>query len=232
MGQGNTLNPLKSLILEATKSAKMSRPELAIACGYQNISKGLRNIDNFVENLTNKNNVSESLRAALDISNVEYKEAIKKQRHRLSEALKSSFKPSLQVMFSGKVTSPVFTAKFLLDIPLPESTSNLSFDEEMQLIFELYKANQLHHFQYTKYVEIPKNYQNFVANLEAADMNCEAYFYGISKGYRYHKKYNECYTFNRHGKLISKALHTNKYAGLSHNGKDINLTINTTNNAG
>jgi hypothetical protein len=216
--------------LEATKSAKMSRPELAIACGYQNISKGLRNIDNFVENLTNKNNVSESLRAALDISNVDYKEAIKKQRHRLSEALKNSFKPSLQVMFSSEVTSPVFAANFLLNIPLPAPTSNLSFDEEMQLIFEVYKANQLHHFQYTKYVETPKDYESFVANLEAAEMNGEVCFYGIGKGYRYHKKYNECYTFNRHGKLISKAVHANKYAGLSYNGKDINLNSNTTNN--
>jgi hypothetical protein len=208
----------------------MSRSELAIACGYQNISKGLRHIDNYIENLTNKNNVSESLRAALDISNADYKEAIKKQRDRLSMVLKSSFKPSLQVMFSSEVTSPVFAAKLLLNIPLPASTSNLSFDEEMQLIFEVYKANQLHHFQYTKYVESPKDYEHFVSNLEAAEMNGEVCFYGIGKGYRYHKKYNECYTFNRHGKLISKALHANRYAGLSLNGKDINLNSNTTNN--
>jgi hypothetical protein len=224
------VNPLKSLISEATRDAAMSRSELAIACGYQNISKGLRHIDNYVENLTNKNNVSESLRAALDISNADYKEAIKKQRDRLSMVLKSSFKPSLQVMFSSEVTSPVFAAKFLLNIPLPAPTTNLSFDEEMRLIFEVYKANQLHYFQYTKYVETPKNYETFVANLEAAEMNGEVCFYGIGKGYRYHKKYNECYTFNRHGKLISKVVHANRYAGLSLSGKDINLNSNTTNN--
>ena len=36
--------------------------------------------------------------------------------------------------------------------------------------------------------------------------------------------------FNVHGKLISKALHANRYAGLSLSGKDINLNYNTTNN--
>jgi hypothetical protein len=45
----------------------MSRGELAIACGYQNISKGLRHVDNYVECLIDKNNVSASLRVALSI---------------------------------------------------------------------------------------------------------------------------------------------------------------------
>jgi hypothetical protein len=40
------MDPLKSLILEVTRNAAMSRGELAIACGYQNISKGLRHVYN------------------------------------------------------------------------------------------------------------------------------------------------------------------------------------------
>jgi hypothetical protein len=227
LGQGNTLNPLKSLILEAAKTAKMSRPELAIACGYQNISKGLRHIDNYIENLIDKNNVSVSLRSALSIPDAIYQTSIFMQRERLLEASKQSFKPSLQVIFSSKVTSPVFAAKYFSEIPLPESISNLRFDDELQLIFELYKAQQLMQFKDTKYVSDSSNYDLFLANLETADTNSEVYFYSIGKGYRYHKKYNESYTFNRHGNLIYNALQVNKYNGLSINGKHINTVVNT-----
>jgi hypothetical protein len=48
------MNPLKSLILEVPKNTAMSRGELAITCDYQNISKGLRHVDNYVECLIDK----------------------------------------------------------------------------------------------------------------------------------------------------------------------------------
>lgn len=220
------MNPLKILILASAKKANMSRHYLAIVCGYQNIDKGLRKIDNYVESLIDTNYISAKLQLVLAIPVKEYQFAVLMQRERLTEASRQSFKQCTQVVFSSDVTSPVFAAQFFLNIPVPPFIYTLNFDDKMKHIFELYKADQLSRFASTKYVKDPKNYQLYVQNLEVADRNGELYFYGIGKGYRYHKNYDESYTFNRYGKLVLKSLQAPKSAALVVNGKDIFGIIN------
>lgn len=220
------MNPLKTLILTSAKKANMSRRDLAIACGYQNIDKGLRKIDNYVESLIDTNDISAKLQLVLAIPVKEYQFTVLMQRERLTVASRQSFKPCIQVIFIGKVTSPIFAAQFFLNIPIPQCTYTLNFEDQMKHIFELYRANQLSRFADTKLVTDLENYQLFVENLEMADRNGESYFYGIGKGYRYHKSYGECYSFNRHGKLVSKSLQTLNKAALKVNGKDTFNIIN------
>jgi hypothetical protein len=170
------MNPLKTLILAESKKANMSRQDLAIACGYQNIDKGLRHIDNYIDHLIDKNGLSAKLRTVLAIPLQIYEHAVLKQRERLRQTSRQSFRPCVQVVFSSEVKSPIFAAQFFLNIPIPPHINTLKFDDQMRHIFEQYKANQLSRFADTKYVTIPEDYGVFVDNLAIADLNNEPYF--------------------------------------------------------
>jgi hypothetical protein len=220
------MNPLKTLILAESKRANISRYELALACGYQNATKGLRHIDNYIDSLIDSNDISAKLRVVLSIPLHHYALAVSNQRECIGATDRQLFKPCIQVVFSSEVKSPIFAAQFFLNIPLPPHINTLKFDDEMWHIFERYKANQLFRFADTKFVTKPENYEVFVNNLELADLNNEPYFYGIGLGYRYYKNYAECYTFNRRGELVSKTAQAMNKAALKVGGKDINTVLN------
>jgi hypothetical protein len=201
LNNGITLNPLKTLVNKHCQRLTLSRHHLAIICGYTNSTKGLRQIDSFINTLVDANDISAILRSALGISIDEFKSAVEEQKMRIIEAERGKFKPHLKVVFSGEVTHPFYAGQAFSTIKLPSDLSEIDSKAEFQRIFELYKTHQLTKFNDTEYVQNPNDYEAFILNLEAADAKQKDYFYGIGKGYIYAKSYDDRYHFNRKGEL-------------------------------
>ena len=221
------MNPLKSLLQQAASKRKISRHQLAIACGYQNVTKGLRHIDNYVERLVDTNNIAHTIQAVLRIPNDKYKQAIELQRNNLRAKSSQGFRPSLQVIFSAKVTSPIFAASYFLNIDIPsdlrDMLQSMPIQQANEHIFTLYQAHQLALFDDTKYVTASDDYFEFVANLESAERKNEKYFYGIGAGYRFHQQHHQSYTFDRYGRLVSEVPNGTCVAGLKIRNANIDM---------
>jgi hypothetical protein len=201
LNNGITLNPLETLVNKHCQQLTLSRHHLAIKCGYTNSTKGLRQVDNFINTLVDANDISATLRSALGISINEFNSAVEEQKTRIIEAERREFKPYLKVVFSGKVTHPFYAGQAFSTIKLPNDLSEIDSKAQFQRVFELYKTHQLTKFNDTEYVQNPNDYEAFILNLEAADAKQKDYFYGIGKGYIYAKSYDDRYHFNRKGEL-------------------------------
>jgi hypothetical protein len=113
------LNPLKTLVNKHCQRLNLSRHHLAIKCGYINSTKGLRQIDSFINTLVDANDISPTLRSVLGISIDEFNSAVEEQETRIIEAERGKFKPYLEVVFSGEVTHPFYAGQAFSNIKLP-----------------------------------------------------------------------------------------------------------------
>lgn len=216
------MNPLKSLIRYHLRQQNINRSALALLIGYTNITKALRRIDNFIAEPTISNPIKSKLQQVLNIPSDELDSAIEQQQLILINTAEQNFKPFIQVKFSGK-PSPIIAAQFFLNICIPKSIRNLSYENELLHVFELYKADQLYKFKDTVYVDDIEDYAAFVDKLTTADSNCIKYFWGIGNGYTYHRSSTKSLTFDRFGNQYKSTYQPPNTACIKVNNKPIPL---------
>lgn len=218
------MNPIKSLISVYLKRCGISRYELALNMGYINITKALRRIDNFIAEPNDQHPIKSKLQHVLKIPSDELDSTIVQQQETLTHSAALNFIPTIQVKFSGR-PSPIFAAQFFLNICIPKHIINLSYEDELLHIFELYKADQLYKFKDTVYVDENEDYDAFVDKLTTADNNCINYFWGIANGYTYHRSSTESLTFDRLGNQYKSTYQPPKRICIKVNNKPIALTL-------
>jgi len=137
------MNTLTVLVTKYLSKNNLSRNQLAQLLGYSNISKGLRNLDQYCLTLLDKNQIALKLPKVLNISKPEFKRAVLGAQLELDAKARSKFKKSLQVI-PKKRSSPIFAVAMfpqILNIEIP-ALSGCSFDQEIKLIIQTYKDHQ------------------------------------------------------------------------------------------
>ena len=199
------MNKLSSLIKKYQTIHKVKRSQLAKELGYIYINKALRRLDAFTENPIIDSDFSIKLRKTLSIPFPEYELAIKQDLASQQEKLKSNFKPSVRIILSG-CPSPVIAGGTASRLKLPKNIDEMSFDEEIVAIFELYKQHQLMRFKntnnkdYTCYTD----YSEFLKDIEKKIAQRKPICWAIGKGYQYFRSFNDTLEFDRSGKLVKR----------------------------
>lgn len=130
---------------ETMKQKNLSKKEIAQRLGYKNISKGIRRIDEFLQEATFNDHIIKNLHIALDepLSKVtekleetkrEIAEELKKQeeeKQRVKEEKRKNFKPFLYCVTERKKPWPIFMAAIsesylLKKVSLPDNFNELS----------------------------------------------------------------------------------------------------------
>ena len=198
------MNALRTLVSHQLIAKDLSKHQLASIIGYTNINKGLRVIDNFLNTLTDSNGISSKLRLALDIPSNDYELAIEHVKHTLHERAKQAFRPSVQVILSGR-PSPIFAACFFTGFIILEDTSLLNFKDEINCICASYTQDQIARFSDTKhYKDSGSEYGSFVESLEKNELSNTPVPWQFGNGFRYFRAFEDTLTFDRKGRLINR----------------------------
>ena len=137
------MNALTILVTQYLSKNNLSRNQLAQKLGYSNISKALRNLDQYCLTLIDKNQFSSKLQKVLNIPDLEYQKAVNQVQSDLENKARLKFKSSLQVIPKSQ-PSPIFTVAMfpqILNIEIPD-LMGCSFDQEIKLIIGEYKDHQ------------------------------------------------------------------------------------------
>ena len=145
---------------ETMKQKKISKKELAQRLGYNNISKGIRRIDEFLEKATLNEYIVYNLHSALDepkekilgkleetkeeiVREIQKQEEEKRQKQ---EEERKNFKPFLYCVTEYPKPSPIFicamTQSFLLKkVALPSTFNELSIEAKQKAIKDAIKEH-------------------------------------------------------------------------------------------
>jgi len=137
------MNDLTILVTKYLSINNLSRNQLAQLLGYSNVSKGLRNLDQYCSILIDKNQISTKLPIVLNIPQLEYSKAVNQVQSDLENKERSKFKPSLQVVPKSR-PSPIFAVAMfprLLNIEIPD-LNGCSYAQEIKLIINEYNNHQ------------------------------------------------------------------------------------------
>ncbi|MBF0266918.1 MAG: hypothetical protein HQL46_16770 [Gammaproteobacteria bacterium] len=208
------MSELTKLVSHYLKEHGISRNKLAHLCGYKNISKGLRVIDSYLNDLNEKNNISTKIINNLNIPVDEFnaakksvKDRYEQQAENLKENTRQKFKAFAQVICSSR-PSPVFVAAMipkLWHFPIPD-LKNCNIEQEKQLLFEAYQKHQLDLSKGPHNLGSHKinNYDDLVQTLDRMDAKNKHYPWVFGKGFRYFRNYDETIVFNRYGEVVEQ----------------------------
>jgi len=169
------MSTLKNLINRELKKQNLSRFELAQKTGYTNIDKGLRVIELFCSRLIDKNHIKQRLKNALNIPEDSFNHAVNETQKRLDREAERHFMPYIIAIFS-EGTFPRRAGNFSV-IRLSPEIQSLSYEQEIQYVFDRYKKQQ------AKY-----------SNLK----------FMIGNGFKYYRNYKETLIFNDEGKITGR----------------------------
>ena len=177
-------NPLQSLISNYLKKHDISRSEFAKQLGYSNTSKGLKRLDEFLITLQSPNSeIAALILKNTDIPESEFDLAYSAVREKINDKLRKEFSPGLQVI-------PIYYPSLLLslmhlELTLPENISDLSYDDEIKAICDLYLE-----FRAKVKFDTPKNWASG------------------AKGFRYYREFDETLVFDKNCKLVEPCIPT------------------------
>lgn len=216
------MNELSSLIKKYQTLKNIKRNQLAKSLGYINITKALRRLDAFIDVPNIKSDFANKLRSTLDIPLDEYESSIKKVHLRAHIKAKERFKPSLEIILSGR-PSPVFAAAFFICLELPQKLQSMPYEEEISAIFNAYKEDQINKFKNSSfYINANEDYSSFVKNIEKENLIKISMGWALGDGFRYFRAFNDTLYFDRLGQLIKRTQKTNHSSvQLTVNGKDV-----------
>ncbi len=138
------MNVLERLVSSVMKLQGISRGDLASKVGYKNINKGLRRIDAFLRNPDQGSQLSDKLVRVLSISKGEFASAVRETRSLIEQKERLVFKPFIQIRLI-KPPSSIFVAAMvpgLTRFEVPESLTDISYNEELEAVCELYKNHR------------------------------------------------------------------------------------------
>ncbi|MFK5892830.1 MAG: hypothetical protein QM504_06390 [Pseudomonadota bacterium] len=198
------MTPLTTLINQSLKKNKINRNDLALKIGYKNIPKGLRVIDGFTQQLIVKNEIDKKLLIALNIPVTEYKAAILKLNQILLEKEKYEFKPSIQIILSGK-PSPIFLGGFYSYVNLPKNLNKLSFENEIASVVDAYRLEQIKNFIQKGDYDIHDHSKMTLIELCKQCKNIDNSFsWAIGNGFHYFRKFDDIITFDALGNIVNR----------------------------
>lgn len=196
------MNKLSSLIKKYQTIQNINRSQLAKELGYLNIVKGLRKLDSFINSPTLDSDFSIKLKQSLSIPNEEYKQAISQTQLSIKESRRENFKPSLRIILSGRPT-PLIAGSNVSRFNLPKNLREMSFEGEMETLFNAYKENQIDKFKDDKlFLNSNKNYDVFIQAIEKQMSQQKSICWAFGNGYQYFRAHNEILTFDRAGQLV------------------------------
>lgn len=167
---------LQQIILKKAQNKGWSRKRLVEELGYSNVSKGLRRLNVFLETLiVPSDNFVRRLTEVLGIDVITFVGSYKVSMKALADKEKERFRPTL-VLHIDFQPRPWFAAQFVRQwctIPLPKDLRNLSMQDELAAIFNLFstRLNML-------------NYKERVT------------------GFVYVRQYDACLIFDKNGVLV------------------------------
>jgi transcriptional regulator with XRE-family HTH domain len=151
---------IHKFLQETMKQKKLSKKELARRLGYNNISKGIRRIDEFLEKATLNEHIIYNLHSALDEPKAkilekleETKEEIALEIHKQEEEKKQkekeerkNFKPFLYCVTEKPKPWPIFisalTQSYLLKkVNLPNNFNELSHEQKQNAMKDVIKEH-------------------------------------------------------------------------------------------
>lgn len=202
------MNQLSSLIKKYQTLKNIKRNQLAKSLGYINITKALRRLDAFIDVPNIESDFANKLRATLNIPLDEYEFSIKQVHLRAHREAKERFKPSLEIILSGR-PNPVFAAAFFICLELPQKLQSMSYEEEISVIFNAYKEDQINKFKNSSfYINANEDYSSFVKNIEKENLMEIPMGWALGNGFRYFRAFNDTLYFDRLGQLIKRTQKT------------------------
>lgn len=139
------------LICETMKRKNISKSELVKRIGYENTGKGVRKLDELVQNGIAHEFILFNLAKALDIPETEIKEAIiltyEEQKKEIEDYERSVFKPHLVIQTKSQMPSSitfcVFTGGFSVHrtIRLPEDFPGQEHEKQLDIIKNIIKEH-------------------------------------------------------------------------------------------
>jgi len=215
------MSALKTLVAKYLSKNNLSRSQLARNLGYSNISKGLRNIDQYCLTLLDKNSLSSKLPIALHIPENEFSKVVSEVQCHIENNERLKFKPSVQVILSVR-PSPLFLAGLfpaLWHVEIPD-IGRCNFDQELLVIFNAYKNHQL---QVNTEAYDGNNYLEYIREIEKMDKENIEYRWTVGSGFRYFRQFDETVVFNRGGEIVRHVKHHIEpiKASVSVSGKNI-----------
>ncbi len=166
-------NPLQKLINRYLSDNNISRANFAKQLGYTNVSKGLKRLDEFLITLQSPNPGFPALILKhSDISESDFQDAIQAVLEKINDKLRKEFVPMVRVI-------PIYYPSLLislmhLNIKVPDNILDLSYDEEIKVICNLYLD-----FREKVEFDVPENWGSG------------------AKGFRYYRQFNETLVFDR-----------------------------------
>jgi len=198
------MTPLTTLINKYLKINELSRNDLAHAVGYENITKGLRVIDDFTQHLIIKNEIDKKLLTALNIPDAEYKAAALALNQLLLNKEKDEFKPFIQIILSSK-PSPLFLGSFYSYVNLPENLTQLTFEEEIASVVNAYRLDQIKKFIQEGDYDIHGHYKMTIEELyEKAKTLDTSLSWAVGNGFHYFRKFDDTITFDALGNIVNR----------------------------
>ncbi len=168
------MNPLQLLIYNKLKEVYLSKPELVRSLGYKNVSKGIRNLESFLESGDPKGfPFWEQIPEVLNLSPETFNSTLKQTVLANEEELRKKFKPSVVLRFD-RVPTAVWTlalAPSIWKTEIPEHIQSLPYEEELSEVVEIAKGLDL------------------------------AY---RAKGFTYFRKFDESIDFDKEGAVVNK----------------------------
>jgi hypothetical protein len=130
-------------------------------------------------------------------------EAIAERQQHFKAQQQKHFRPFIQTTVSSR-PSPIFVAALvpsLWNIPVDIELQTLSYDNEIKEVFGKYQALQLKHA-----VNEPiSTYAELVTLLNHHDRKNKAYSWVFGNGFRYFRKHDETWIFNRECEIVSSS---------------------------
>jgi hypothetical protein len=195
------MNELKEFITNYQKTHNLTRNTFIQKVGYKNITKGLRQLDAFIE-CPNNNVFKAQLCKQLDISIESIDKIINKQMDIIEQDKIKSFTPRIWIKWKKYPLLLMMDDRGLNDIyeiKIPESLLNLPIKQQLKEVFHLYKQHQLE-FYADKF-----NFENYTELVCITDSILKKGLYKVwpvNDGFTYHKAFNESYQFSRLGEQI------------------------------
>jgi len=197
------MNELKTLLNDHLKSHQLTRNTFIQKLGYKNITKGLRQLDTFINKHPKNAIFKTQFCKQLDISVESIDEIINEQQALIHQDKINKFTPYIRIKW--KNDNPLL---FMLDeqglpdiyqIAIPLSFLNLSFKQQVNEAFELYKQHQLD-FYADKFDF--KNYTELLSITDSILKQGSDKAWPVNEGYIYHKGFDESFQFNRLGEQV------------------------------
>jgi len=198
------MTPLTTLVSKYLKINELNRNDLAQAVGYENITKGLRVIDDFTQYLIIKNEIDKKLRTTLNIPDTEYKAAILALNQLLLNKEKDEFKPFIQIILSSK-PSPLFLGSFYSYVNVPGNITQLTFEEEIASVVNTYRLDQIKKFiqdgDYDVHGSCKMTFEEIYKKVKTLDTSLS---WAIGNGFYYFRKFDDTITFDALGHIVNR----------------------------